>query len=389
MDYDLTTQYLYNDITITAPAVSGGAQNAQDAASIAKYGKRSLAITFAYMGTDQALPMAKTLLLAYREPHPRIHALTIDVDATTGVTQSGNTAADQLFAIELTSRATVVKRQPGNLSLNRVMTVQGIKHDIKPNYGGTGIMHEIQLLMTEATEISPLWTLGLSQLGISTYFVVNKPLFDPTTISGCTLYLRGDRGVTLSGGTNVVSWADQSGNGNTATAVTAPTFASGAITFNGPLAQYMTLAANPLPLHWSVFVVAAADATLIASRSADSTKYRRLTASPFQTIAHDTDGTAFANVTDLTTTSTFAIHSATSAAGQPIIVYRNNDGGVSFTASTAITDYATTNWQIGLFNSAPEGGDSTILAILAYNRVLTPTERATVLDGLNNQYLIY
>lgn len=45
-------------------------------------------------------------------------------------------------------------------------------------------------------------------------------LWNPTMISGCKVWLRADKGVTLNG-SNVSSWADQSGNGHNAVQATA------------------------------------------------------------------------------------------------------------------------------------------------------------------------
>lgn len=46
--------------------------------------------------------------------------------------------------------------------------------------------------------------------------------FSPKKISGLKLWLKADAGVTLDG-SNVIAWADQSGNGNNATATDTPT----------------------------------------------------------------------------------------------------------------------------------------------------------------------
>ena len=40
--------------------------------------------------------------------------------------------------------------------------------------------------------------------------------FDPSQLSGLKLWLKADTGVTVDGSGNVSSWADQSGNNNTA-----------------------------------------------------------------------------------------------------------------------------------------------------------------------------
>lgn len=45
--------------------------------------------------------------------------------------------------------------------------------------------------------------------------------FRPVNIANCILWLRGDKGITLDGSSNVQTWADQSGAGNTVTQGTA------------------------------------------------------------------------------------------------------------------------------------------------------------------------
>ena len=87
--------------------------------------------------------------------------------------------------------------------------------------------------------------------------------FSPGNLSGLSLWLKADAGVTLSG-SNVTAWADQSGNGNNASANSGeePTFASSfsnskpAIEFSG-ISQVMQIAdANSLDfLATSSFIV--------------------------------------------------------------------------------------------------------------------------------------
>ena len=52
--------------------------------------------------------------------------------------------------------------------------------------------------------------------------------FSPTDISGLSLWLKADAGVTLSG-SNVTAWADQSGNGRTVTVNNSPSFTASSI----------------------------------------------------------------------------------------------------------------------------------------------------------------
>lgn len=55
-----------------------------------------------------------------------------------------------------------------------------------------------------------------------------KAPFSPSDISGLSLWLKADAGVTLSGW-NVTTWADQSGNGRTVTIGNSPTFTASSI----------------------------------------------------------------------------------------------------------------------------------------------------------------
>jgi hypothetical protein len=49
--------------------------------------------------------------------------------------------------------------------------------------------------------------------------------FAPTDLTGLSLWLKADAGITLSG-SDITSWADQSGNGNNATATDTPTLST-------------------------------------------------------------------------------------------------------------------------------------------------------------------
>jgi hypothetical protein len=394
MDYDLTTQFLYNDITVTATNTWEGVRNAQDAASIAAYGKRSLKFDFPYMGYNQAAPMANTLLLAYRNPKPRIHALTLDVDGTTGITQSGHTAADLLFGLEITAPVTVVKAQPGNVSINRSMIVEGIKHDIKPDYGGAGTMHEITLQLTDVTNITPnVWKLGISKLGIDTILAYGPPPFDPTTIPNCTLYLRSDLGVATSG-TYVTQWNDQSGNSRHAikgsnNSVLIANFFNGypAVQLPGSL---MTLPSDPLSLNWTIIHFGQnnfpSSPHVLISRNAGGTQSRGVG----MRHAYEYDGANQNNCfPPVDSTGGFSIQYFTSAAGQPMTAQVNSLPVNSLTAGSPISNYTTTNWEIGGINGVGDDYYLGLLCVIAFSRVLTDTERQYVINGLNTLYRVF
>lgn len=87
--------------------------------------------------------------------------------------------------------------------------------------------------------------------------------FVPTALSGCVLWLRADRGITLNG-SGVMRWTDQSGNGNDVVQNTAPdqpTVTASAIggkpalAFNGT-SQYLENSAFSITSPLTIFAVA-------------------------------------------------------------------------------------------------------------------------------------
>jgi hypothetical protein len=83
------------------------------------------------------------------------------------------------------------------------------------------------------------------------------PIFTPTQISGCTLWLDGadpnGNGRVPANGSSVATWVDKSGSGNNATGGTSPSYTvNRGVTFNGT-SQYLTLPSASLPSGNSAF----------------------------------------------------------------------------------------------------------------------------------------
>jgi hypothetical protein len=71
--------------------------------------------------------------------------------------------------------------------------------------------------------------LGNFKRGINLYVPIRRRVIStPIPSNGLSLWLKADAGVTLSG-SNVTAWADQSGNGNNATASGTPTLVANSL----------------------------------------------------------------------------------------------------------------------------------------------------------------
>jgi hypothetical protein len=108
--------------------------------------------------------------------------------------------------------------------------------------------------------------------------------FVPTDISGCELWLRADMGVTDAGAGAVSAWADQSGNGYSATQGTAgkrPTFTSAVASLNSQDAlshdggDSLEVASFAFPATFSLFMVHKTTAGLRAYVHHDGSAARR------------------------------------------------------------------------------------------------------------------
>jgi hypothetical protein len=227
--------------------------------------------------------------------------------------------------------------------------------------------------------------------------------FDPTTVAGCTLYLRSDLGVTASGG-NISSWADQSGNGRNATGSTTKPTVSGTtqngiagIDFGLSGTEFFTLASDPLGTGWTIFAVVkmgssvAFQQVIYHSLFTGNSAYRGLRTSSTkhaQSIDFDGGTTALASDTATLAASTAYILAARDTAnGSPVEAFTNADAGVSVT--NAASSFTSSNFRIGCLTSGTNGFFGTLFALVIYSRALNSTEYAYVRDGLDGLFAVY
>jgi len=230
--------------------------------------------------------------------------------------------------------------------------------------------------------------------------------FSPADLSGLSLWLKADAGVTLLG-SNVTAWADQSGNGKNATSIVPPTFESNAK--NGkPAISFAGTNIMTAPAVFSgsnsrtFFVVYYTDNTepvsnSIAGQSNLATpaagkiffiqaRNDFLDSSPYLAgYSADLAGPAYEN-------DVWKIASA-DYDGTNASLYWNGD---NYNSDVLTLDtYNTGNcFTIGCFYDQAEGGyteffSGKITEIITYNRVLNGTERGQVNTYLNIKYAIY
>jgi len=216
--------------------------------------------------------------------------------------------------------------------------------------------------------------------------------FAPTDISGLSLWLKGDAGITLSG-SNVTAWADQSGNGNNATATDTPTlstvsgktfvdFAGGYFSGNelitAPFVTIMCVA------RYSAISDIAMMFEQISEGDGDNLAF-------YRGFNEGTSGFRIFNGSDLTSSS-LTNDDQTYLFGTTV----NNDTGTLYlNGSEDANDYCGDRVPAGTYYLGRwEDGSSTTTAlkmaeIVIYDRVLTSPERIQVEDYLNTKYEIY
>jgi hypothetical protein len=230
--------------------------------------------------------------------------------------------------------------------------------------------------------------------------------FSPANLSGLSLWLKADAGVTLSG-SYITAWADQSGNGRNATSVSNPTFVSNAV--NGKPALSFNGESNMTgPAVFSgasqrtFFVVYYTDneagvSNSIAGQSNLDTpdtgkiffiqaRNDFLDSSPYLAgYAADVSGPPYAN-------NVWKIASA-DYNGTTANLYSN--GSLVNFGEVSLNTYNTGDcFTIGCIYDLGSGGYSEYFSgklteIIAYNRVLTGTEHSNVVAYLNTKYAVY
>jgi len=234
--------------------------------------------------------------------------------------------------------------------------------------------------------------------------------FSPTDLSGLSLWVKADAGVTLSG-SNVTAWADQSGNGNNVIANTGeePTFVSSflnnkpAIQFNGA-GQIVEIAdSNSLDfINTSAFIVlkylgqgTANNILYIKNADAGSPADQAM----YGLVATNNGNVSFSqNVggwndhrTQIDIRDSIPRILSMTYDGINQNVYSNGSFSNTFNIGGSIAT-STGLLQIGGYNKSFDSAEyfyGQIAEIIMYNRAVTGTERQQVESYLNTKYAIY
>jgi hypothetical protein len=234
--------------------------------------------------------------------------------------------------------------------------------------------------------------------------------FSPTDLSGLSLWLKADAGVTLSG-SNVTAWTDQSGNGNNAIANTfeEPTFISSFLNGNPTIefdgrGQIMQIAGtNSLDfLSISSFIVlkylgqgTENNIVYIKNANAGSPQDEAM----YGLVANNSDYVSFSqNVngwsdhqTQIDIRDSIPRILSMTYDGINQNVYSNGSFSNTFNIGGNIAT-STGLLQIGGYNKSFDSAEyfyGQIAEIIMYNRAVTSTERQQVESYLNTKYAIY
>ena len=230
--------------------------------------------------------------------------------------------------------------------------------------------------------------------------------FSPANVSGLSLWLKADAGVTTSG-SNVTAWADQSGNGNNATTIEGiqPTFVANTLNskpvlrFDGS-GQKMSLGSYIGGTEYSIFIVC---------KNNDN-----VNGSMFFWTTDENFGLYIASITaasyNASARNKFILSEADAGGGEgdSIIAWSStavnnnyfigtaiqNGGGKAYSNGSGGTDSLGTFGAENNFNLIGGYGfgyelDGDVAEIISYNRAVTGTERQQVEAYLNTKYAIY
>lgn len=231
------------------------------------------------------------------------------------------------------------------------------------------------------------------------------------SITGLSLQLEADLGLTLDGSGNVLAWADQSGSNHDASGIGGFYAQVGSALMNGIAVptfsdSYLLLAGQPVSSQqFSIFTVASSPQTaaangfreIVSNWSASNT-----TSSVFLgTVGDDSVPSTTLRFTDAIGGATDLLHVQTGvgsvanpALGFVLSGISAATGASVYLGQTLVTAVAALpvrdlggTWLIGTQGGGFEFWSGTIGAVLIYDHALTDTERTEVISYLGEKYL--
>jgi hypothetical protein len=216
-----------------------------------------------------------------------------------------------------------------------------------------------------------------------------EALTDPTTITGCVLWLKADS-LALSDGTAVATWADSSGNGNDATQATSgsrPTFQTNEINSTLPVIR---LDGSD---DWMQVPSISIGALAVVHKYRTSGNYPD-NKSPFN------DRTASEGRLFLTTSGAATLYSP-AFGGTNRMLNRHFRNGTKTNSLAPIDSFQIScgSWPGSVLTDAYDVGrddqnnarcwDGDIAEVIAYDRGLSPANRVRIENYLNTKYVIF
>ena len=209
------------------------------------------------------------------------------------------------------------------------------------------------------------------------------PVFTPTQIPGCALWLDAADATTLTlSGSNVTAWSDKSGNGNTATTATGTlTRSSNSIVFTG--SQAMTTPLSSVMTTQTIFVVASAatssymDILGVAGTSIDN-GVQVIMSNNYTHFVTRFGGTSIMTGGTVTQNTPF-LYGVTYISGGNSFIYLNGSQTGSNTTAAAISGTGTVMLGAYRINSiTDEFYNGRMNEVLVYNQVLSTSQRQRI-----------
>lgn len=247
---------------------------------------------------------------------------------------------------------------------------------------------------------------------------IKTTAFSPSNISGLSLWLKADAGVTLSG-SNVTAWADQSGNGNNATARTGNATLVSSVINGKPVLRFdgaSNLITNNFFVHnyntpITIIAVSKASASTVRGEQPTARYIAGATNNGGYEFglsygAYDGENPNFANTYGISYAGSSDIESSPMGENEKRIASTINSGSeISFFLDATLVGTAdpAVNWSGGNNSTGAFSIGSVVVLdeideffctcdiaeIIIYNRAVTTPERQQVEAYLNTKYAIY